>query len=733
MIRRGKKVYFLTAFLCPCLALCAYFFLKRIAPFGDGTFLIHDMNAQYVEFFAYFKTVISGENDLTYSLSRGLGGDFRSFFAYYLASPVNLILLLFPDEKIAAGISVEMMILFGLCGISCFYSLTKFSEGPEEHYPLYIYLSFAYSLSACMLLNAENFQFIPEAAIIPMVIVSLRKKQQTGEILSAVIWLTIAVIVNFYIGYMIWLFAALWMLTDKDLFKRKTFLMFGIAGVLSSPIWFPAAQQLGASIKETDSAWYLPAVNFAPLAFLQKFLPGQFTYSQILDNGLPAIYCGLIPLLLVIAFFLKGLKGQFASEKRKYLVLILVLTASFFFRPFTMIWHGFSQPHWWPYRFAFLFVFTIILCASRSGIKVPLLILILGAGGLLFNMDRTLSVKLRYAIPASEYEETVREKNVLINEIKEKNSSIFRIEDMQPRTDNDAMHFAYSGITNFESLAQASSVSFLEKLGYQHDRYTIRYGKGGTLFANYLLGVRFVLNDKQWSETDIPVGLAFMIGNEADTVVGEASDPVAFQNEIASSLGFDLPVLEKIEPDNMIIENLECSGDFCWKTDPSAAGSITYTISGNRSGNLYAHNNDPLSAEELYFEAGDSVLKLSEPGYFLPIGKAEEGDETEVKIIADAPVCGLPDLVFYIENTKTLDERFGLLYEGIEMVKNSSSHLTVRFPASDQPQLLAVTLPYDSHWEAHSGKNELEIIRLWDTFIAVRLIPGITEADLRYR
>ena len=75
------RIFRLCSFILPILILLSYFVRKDITPFGDNTFLIHDMNAQYIGFFAYFRTVLAGKNNFLYSLSRGLGGDFPSFFA----------------------------------------------------------------------------------------------------------------------------------------------------------------------------------------------------------------------------------------------------------------------------------------------------------------------------------------------------------------------------------------------------------------------------------------------------------------------------------------------------------------------------------------------------------------------------------------------------------------------------------------------------------------------------
>ena len=41
-------------------------------PFGERTILITDMNKQYNDYFAYFKTIMTGENNLIYTFSKTL-------------------------------------------------------------------------------------------------------------------------------------------------------------------------------------------------------------------------------------------------------------------------------------------------------------------------------------------------------------------------------------------------------------------------------------------------------------------------------------------------------------------------------------------------------------------------------------------------------------------------------------------------------------------------------------
>lgn len=79
-----------------CLGVFAFF---REAPFGDKTLAASDAFIQYMDLMAFFKDVLSGNQSLTYTMTKGLGGSAIGIFSYYLASPTELLQLFFQKTK----------------------------------------------------------------------------------------------------------------------------------------------------------------------------------------------------------------------------------------------------------------------------------------------------------------------------------------------------------------------------------------------------------------------------------------------------------------------------------------------------------------------------------------------------------------------------------------------------------------------------------------------------------
>lgn len=72
--------------------LCILFAVGGLAPFGSKSLAVMDADIQYLDFFSYFKDVLSGKNTIGYTFGKTLGGSNIAVFSYYLSSPFNLLL-----------------------------------------------------------------------------------------------------------------------------------------------------------------------------------------------------------------------------------------------------------------------------------------------------------------------------------------------------------------------------------------------------------------------------------------------------------------------------------------------------------------------------------------------------------------------------------------------------------------------------------------------------------------
>ena len=84
-----KRGPLLAAFCIPLLITLIICVNREIYPFGDQCMLHIDMYHQYCPFFTELMEKLKTGGSPFYSWNIGLGADFVSLYAYYLASPLN--------------------------------------------------------------------------------------------------------------------------------------------------------------------------------------------------------------------------------------------------------------------------------------------------------------------------------------------------------------------------------------------------------------------------------------------------------------------------------------------------------------------------------------------------------------------------------------------------------------------------------------------------------------------
>ena len=91
---------------------------QRLAD-GDKTVLIIDSLHQYLPFYTDMHNRLVEGKSLLYSFSGGLGYNFWSTYAYYLASPLNFLMVLIPTENVCDFMDLMILLKIALCG-GCF-------------------------------------------------------------------------------------------------------------------------------------------------------------------------------------------------------------------------------------------------------------------------------------------------------------------------------------------------------------------------------------------------------------------------------------------------------------------------------------------------------------------------------------------------------------------------------------------------------------------------------------
>ena len=118
-----KRGPLLAAFCIPLLITLIICVNREIYPFGDQCMLHIDMYHQYCPFFTEFLNKLRTGGSLQYSWNLGLGSDFVSLYAYYLASPLNFLIVLCPKRFVIEFMTLLILVKIAASGLSFFWFL----------------------------------------------------------------------------------------------------------------------------------------------------------------------------------------------------------------------------------------------------------------------------------------------------------------------------------------------------------------------------------------------------------------------------------------------------------------------------------------------------------------------------------------------------------------------------------------------------------------------------------
>ncbi|MBQ0124963.1 MAG: YfhO family protein [Clostridiales bacterium] len=381
----SQYFHLLGAFFLPVLLMMGAHAAVSFYPFGNQSILTLDFQAQYIYYFENIRRLITEGGSWLYTWSRTLGGEFMGYVAYYMGSPFNFIVALFPVGSIAMAVSVVVLSKIGAMGLTMGIYLHK-TRGTRDLRTLMF--SSMYALCGYVTVQQYNPMWLDALVWLPMLVLGIERLVKDRKIILYIISLSLILCANYYIGYMCCIFTLLYfvyyyllvrpeMLPEYESEKRGISKFFSLCGTRAFiRIAFATAVTFLISAFMLLCAYYSlsfgkvgfsnPSFKFAfRFDFLDiavKMLVGS--YDTVRDNGLPVIYSGILSMMLLPVFYM----SKQISPRKKILTTALLgsLLLSFVLNPVDLAWHGFSAPNWLNYRYSFLFSFVVIVMACDA-------------------------------------------------------------------------------------------------------------------------------------------------------------------------------------------------------------------------------------------------------------------------------------------------------------------------------------------------------------------------------
>lgn len=368
----SKFIVPISCLLLPIILQTFIYFLLKIYPFGDRSIFIVDLYQQYRSYFHYYHDLFHNGNSFFYSWNAALGMNQIGLFGYYLSSPFNLIMVIFSRSALPETILAVTLIKIGFSGLTMSFYLRSIDEMKSLAIVIF---SVTYSLMGYSLVYAQNIMWLDALIYFPLIILGLDRIMNKKSFTVFVISMSLMFISNFYLSYMAGLFAAGYFFLAL-LFQKaertqnvQTVIRFVFGTLLSVGISFAMIFPTYLNLRNVSSNKFSFDPGFhSPFLTLAKLFNG--IYDTLKTNTLdhPNIYTGLLTLLLVVIFFVS--KKITRRDKAVFGLLSFLLFISFEIDLINIMWHGFTPPTWFPYRFSFMFSFLLAVMAFKSFIAL---------------------------------------------------------------------------------------------------------------------------------------------------------------------------------------------------------------------------------------------------------------------------------------------------------------------------------------------------------------------------
>ena len=379
-LRKPFKInYCLLAFLMPLLCLFGMMIIRGFEPFGKVSMLYSDMYHQYYPFFLNFRKALLSGDSLLYNWSLGMGMDYLGLISYYLASPLNLLSVLVPEQYLLEYFSLLMPIKLSLAGM--FFAIFLKRTFHKNDFSIVVFGSF-YALCAWALGYSWNVMWLDTFALLPLVALGMISLLEKRKFLLYTVTLFLSVFINYYVGLFTCIFVALlffcyqicrWkgfkkLFCDLGMIALFSILALGMTAILEIPA-FAALQNTQSSVNEFPTKF---ALNIADENTWRGLLDAMRQVAGNMNGalppsykeGLPNLYCGVATNIL--AFLFLTCKQVKLRDKICTVFLILFFNISFIIRQLDYIWHGFHFTNMIPYRFSFLHSFVMLYMAYRA-------------------------------------------------------------------------------------------------------------------------------------------------------------------------------------------------------------------------------------------------------------------------------------------------------------------------------------------------------------------------------
>ena len=356
-----KNKYVITTISCISIYLI-YLKIMKIFPFGENAILKSDLYQQYINFFCYLREVFLHGKSIIISWNMGLANNFYTTFAYYLMSPLNIFVVFFNYSNM--DIFVEIITCIKIILMANFFVLfleKSYKYKSKET----ILFGLIYAFSSYVICYSFHIMWLDCLYMLPIVLFFVDNYINNEKIWPFVLSLSYSILTNYYIGYIVAFFSGIYFLARLVIEKKKLKLLFkfllamAISFGIGMIVIFPSIMQLRGKMS-TD--FTLIDINLDKIKLCINVIFNNYVYMFTQKSCL--MFSSTLILLLLPMYYLN--KNISKREKITFSIIIVFLLLPIISPFLNKLWHAFTIPNCFNYRYSFTLIFTFILMGARE-------------------------------------------------------------------------------------------------------------------------------------------------------------------------------------------------------------------------------------------------------------------------------------------------------------------------------------------------------------------------------
>ena len=355
----------------------------------------------------------------------------------------------------------------------------------------------------------------------------------------------------------------------------------------------------------------------------------------------------------------------------------------------------------------------------------------------------------------------------VVEQIKNYDTSFYRMEKLVHRKYNDNMALGIRGLSNSTSTLNSSTIKFLNQMGYTSRSHLSKY-QGGNPVNDSLLGVKYLIDNKDstklvnyfnkefTSENEkydvysnpYALSLAYGVSNDIkdfnfdnhNTYFEKLNALVGSMQGASETPEIFKPISDFEETSSGCTTNSTYSQTVYTATTEKSAASVTFTFTTTQAAEYYffTPSNNP---KECTIEVNGNKLGNylgSDTRHIFSLGWYEAGEVVKVKITLKEDPLNIVrncDYIWYLDK-EVFEECFSDLGDNPQFSINdefTDDHLSGSLTTLENDTMILTTVTYDEGWQVYVDGERTEIYRALDALVAFDIPDeGEHTVELKY-